>query len=444
MQSARTTAWALGIMVACAGAAMGQTNESRKLVASDAAAGDAYGYAIAVSGELTVIGAMFDDNDLGSVYVVDAATGQELYKLTASDGVAGDLFGISVALDGTTAVVGSIWNNGNGAAYVFDVTTGQELFKLTANDGTVDDRLGVSVAIDGDRILVGASYDDWAGDWSGSVYIFDRATGVQTAKLTATDTQPYDQFGFAIAVSGDRALIGAYGDSAAGDVSGMAYVFDLTTNTELYQFQPSDVEAYDYFAKALDLEGDIAVLGSENDDDDDVNSGSAYIYNIATQQWLAKLTPSQPTMLGFFGAAIDISGDQVLIGQWFGVNPGEAQGLAYLFDIPTTTELAVLGASDGEDYDLFGFAVGLTETAAVVGAYGNDPDGLFDAGAAYVFDLAASCATDLNDDGEVNTQDFLLFLNAWSAGEPLADWNDDGVVNTQDFLAYLNDWVAGC
>jgi hypothetical protein len=55
-----------------------------------------------------------------------------------------------------------------------------------------------------------------------------------------------------------------------------------------------------------------------------------------------------------------------------------------------------------------------------------------------------SCRADLNDDGVVDTLDFLAFLGAWSAGDSLADWNGDGVVNTLDFLAYLTDWVAGC
>ncbi len=55
-----------------------------------------------------------------------------------------------------------------------------------------------------------------------------------------------------------------------------------------------------------------------------------------------------------------------------------------------------------------------------------------------------ACPTDVNHDSEVNTLDFLFFLNAWTAGDMLADWNDDGVVNTLDFLEYLNDWVAGC
>jgi hypothetical protein len=57
---------------------------------------------------------------------------------------------------------------------------------------------------------------------------------------------------------------------------------------------------------------------------------------------------------------------------------------------------------------------------------------------------AEACPADLNDDGLVNTQDFLVFLNAWATGDPLADWNEDGTVNTHDFIAYLNDWAAGC
>ena len=50
----------------------------------------------------------------------------------------------------------------------------------------------------------------------------------------------------------------------------------------------------------------------------------------------------------------------------------------------------------------------------------------------------------MNGDGAVDTQDFLLFLNAWAGGDPVADWNEDGTINTQDSLAYLNDWAGGC
>lgn len=79
-----------------------------------------------------------------------------------------------------------------------------------------------------------------------------------------------------------------------------------------------------------------------------------------------------------------------------------------------------------------------------------DDDYPFGAPGAMFFDKASltledgGCAVDLNDDGSVNTQDFIAFLNLWSAGDPEADWNGDSTVNSQDFLAFLNDWVAGC
>ncbi len=60
------------------------------------------------------------------------------------------------------------------------------------------------------------------------------------------------------------------------------------------------------------------------------------------------------------------------------------------------------------------------------------------------FSIVAPCRPDLNGDDVVNTQDFILFLNLWVAGDETADWNNDSMIDTRDFLAYLNDWVAGC
>lgn len=80
----------------------------------------------------------------------------------------------------------------------------------------------------------------------------------------------------------------------------------------------------------------------------------------------------------------------------------------------------------------------------------TDDDYPWGAPGAMFFDLASlemngsPCAPDLNGDGAVNTQDFLLYLNYWSSGNPLADWNGDGTINTLDFVAFLNSWAAGC
>jgi len=96
----------------------------------------------------------------------------ELHKLTASDAAAGDNFGASVAISGSTAIVGARYDDDSGSAYLFDVATGGQLFKLTASDAAAGDVFGVSVAISGATALVGARWDDDAGTDSGSAYLF--------------------------------------------------------------------------------------------------------------------------------------------------------------------------------------------------------------------------------------------------------------------------------
>ena len=116
-------------------------------------------------------------------------------KLTASDGAAGDEFSISVAGDGDIAVVGAPRDDGpstnTGSAYVYlrdGAAWGQEA-KLTAGDVAQFAEFGISVAVSGDTAAVGAWGDDDLGAASGSVYVFTRTGGVwaQQAKLTATD-----------------------------------------------------------------------------------------------------------------------------------------------------------------------------------------------------------------------------------------------------------------
>ena len=121
-------------------------------------------------------------------------------------------------------------------------------------------------------------------------------------------------------------------------------------------------------------------------------------------------------------------------------------GSAYLFQLESDgawREQTKFTSSDAAEGDLLAWSVAVSGKSAVVGAWRDDDAGA-DTGSAYAFDLACACPPDLNGDGEVNTLDFLAFLNAWTAGEPIADWNDDGTINTIDFLAYLNAWVEGC
>ena len=229
--------------------------ESAKFVASDGAADDRFGRAVAVSGDTVVVGAFRDDDDgtdSGSAYVFIEPPGgccgwagsfTESAKLTASDGTADDRFGDAVAVSGGTVVVGAPRDDDDGtdsgSVYVFVEPAGgwtgplNETAKLTASDGAAGDRFGgnFSVAVSGDTVVVGASRDDDDGTNSGSAYVFvEPASGwagdlTEVAKLTASDGAEFDAFGISVAVSGDTVVVGAPSDDDKGDGSGSAYVF---------------------------------------------------------------------------------------------------------------------------------------------------------------------------------------------------------------------------
>ncbi|NQU25863.1 MAG: FG-GAP repeat protein, partial [Candidatus Nealsonbacteria bacterium] len=113
----------------------------------------------------------------------------------------------------------------SGSAYLFDVATGNELDKLTASDAESGDAFGDSVAISGNRAIVGAFSNDDAGTNSGSAYLFDVATGNELNKLTASDAAREDSFGISVAIGGNTLIVGAFRDDDAGVNSGSAYLF---------------------------------------------------------------------------------------------------------------------------------------------------------------------------------------------------------------------------
>ena len=99
--------------------------------------------------------------------------------------------------------------------------------KLLPTDGATEDHFGYSVAISGNRAIVGAVGDDDNGSSSGSAYVFDVTTGQELAKLTASDGAAGDNFGWSVGISGDRAIVGAWVDDDNGTDSGSAYVFEF-------------------------------------------------------------------------------------------------------------------------------------------------------------------------------------------------------------------------
>ena len=105
-------------------------------------------------------------------------------------------------------------------------------------------------------------------------------------KLLASDGAMDDQFGRSVAVSGDIAIIGAHFDDDNGVNSGSAYVFDLSgatgTVNEAAKLLPSDGAVADQFGFSVAVSGSTAVIGARLDDDDGSDSGSAYVFSLVS------------------------------------------------------------------------------------------------------------------------------------------------------------------
>ena len=209
----------------------------QQLLAMDAATGDQLGSSADVDADTAILGAIGDDdggNGAGAAYVFTRTAGvwTEQMKLVASDPAANNAFGWSVAVDGDTAIVGAPFVAGGGAAYVFvrsaGVWTQQE--KLTADDRAAGDQFGMTVALDSDTVVIGAPGDDDGGSAAGSAYVFVRTGGIwtQRQKVVADDPAASSNFGGSVGFSAGTIVAGATGGEVTMSDSGSAYFFDLS------------------------------------------------------------------------------------------------------------------------------------------------------------------------------------------------------------------------
>ena len=261
---------------------IGSWVQLQELTASDGAADGQFGNSIAVSGNVAVVGAVASNNRQGAAYVFvrSGGTWSQRAELTASDGAYVDTFGSSVAVDRSTIVVGSPChlyhdNCGAGAAYVFVESDGiwSQQAELTASDGVDGDAFGWSVAVSGGRVVVGAPcgiyLDDTCQD-AGQAYVFVESGGMwpQQAKLISSDGRGGffgDQFGWSVAVSGSCVAVGSPQHAVGSNSSqGAAYMFvqSGTTWSQRAELIASDGAAYDFLGRSATVRGCTILAGA--------------------------------------------------------------------------------------------------------------------------------------------------------------------------------------
>jgi hypothetical protein len=296
----------------------------KKLTASDARFGDEFGFSVALSGDAAIVGSRLDRaEDFGAAYIFERHQGGannwgEVKKLTASDKGVAEEFGFSVAIGGDTAIVGARLDErfiSAGSAYLFERNHGGannwgEIRKLTASDAAAGDQFGYHVALNGDTAIVGAPFDDDNGNQSGSAYLFDRNQGGannwgEVKKLAASDAAFDYVFGVSVALSGDRAIVGANGESSS---TGAAYSFERNLGGannwgEVNKLTASDRAQAERFGSSVAVSGDTAIVGAPFDDDNGFHSGSAYVFG---EPDLVETAVSDPPAVAVLGQKFTI------------------------------------------------------------------------------------------------------------------------------------------
>lgn len=255
---------------------------------------------------------------------------------------------------------------------------GRQLAELSGGG----DFFGFAVAISGRTAVVGAY--GYAKD-AGAAYVFsETASGwKQTATLRGSNTVAGDEFGNAVAISGSTIIVGA-GDHA--DHAGAAYVFSEAGASwkQVAVLKGSNTVAGDYFGWSVAVSGTTALIGAYGHQ---ASAGRAYVFSETGSSWkqVAILKGSNTVAGDQFGSAVAMSGTTAVVAA---TARAGAAGRAYVFTKKGSvwTEAEMLKGSNTVALDHFGWSVAISGSTVVVGAFHHADL----AGRAYVFTKTSS------------------------------------------------------
>jgi hypothetical protein len=422
-------------------------NEDLKLTPINASEYDLLGYSTAIDNGIVAVGAINTDgtgsgSSSGSVYLFDAATGTQLLELLPDDDEPNDRFGHTVDInDGIVATCAWSMEGGSsyeGAGYLFDSTTGEQLLKFFINN----DSGGVAVAIDDGIIAMGGHDPDTPT--RNAAYLFDASTGDQLFKLKPSIEFADQSYGTSISIDGGIVAVGAHGENFETQ-NGEVYLYDTTTGGQLFRLGAHDGMEGDRFGFSVSIDNGIVAVGARRNDELGKDSGAVYLFDALTGEQTFKLLPEDGATYENFGHSVSINNGVVAVGAWISDDSGKGSGSAYLFDAATGEQIAKLLPSDGAANARFGTSISINNGIAAVGArLANTANGM-ESGSAYVFNVPSDdCLADINDDGMLSPTDFTAWINAFNNLLPECDQNGDGSCTPTDFTAWIANFNAGC
>lgn len=266
-----------------------------------------------------------------------------------------DLFGAAISLSGGKALIGAPLDastgTGSGRAYMYDSKTGALLRTFENPTPGSNDQFGSALSLSGNLALIGARNDRLGSSASvGAAYLFDANLGTLTRTFLNPGPVPVagDNFAHSVAISGNRALLSAIGDDRGASNAGVAYLFDTTTGALLQTFLNPTPQSGDNFGFDVALLGNLALISTINDDTAALNAGAAYLYDTATGNLLHSFlnpTPELNNAFGnndSFGFSVALSSTRIAIGAPNERVNGFQNGAVYLYDAVTFNLLDTL------------------------------------------------------------------------------------------------------
>jgi hypothetical protein len=315
------------------------------VTASDGIGSDRFGYSVAVSGTLAVIGAPEEtvnhEQDAGAVYFFERInTGQqsgswsEIHKATASDFDSNDDFGYSLQISNTMALIGAknAGFNSFGQVYYFQYDQGSKTWNeiqiLTASDRDFNDQFGKDIDFSNNKAVIGA-------DVANAAYFFDydESSNSWSEISIISNNEAASQFGHSVGISGSYSIIGAV---VAGSINGRAYFYDFSqeSNTWAYEDEVTDGDA-SRMGWSSDISGDYSIVGAHQSD---FSGGLAFIYQRTDDGTWTQTDELSPNEAGEFGRSVAMNDEFMIIGA-----PTErSDGAVYFYQInvtPSTPEI---------------------------------------------------------------------------------------------------------
>ncbi|MCW1913096.1 FG-GAP repeat protein [Luteolibacter sp. GHJ8] len=380
---------------------------------------DFFGCSVAFDGDTALIGAPHDQSasgksDSGNAYIfIRSGEGvDETWTLQGRLGTGGaaenDCYGAAVALQGDIAVIGvpnegsrislspgtvRVWARSNGQ-WTEQTRIAQPTFHVpsSSSEGT----LGWQLALSGETLALGIPRANVVEVYTRSGTQWSKEQRIHSPWMGATN------FGSSVALEGNALAIGANGDTSEGRVYYYTRSSGIWSGAQIPL--PPDLEKGDYFGSKVALSGDTILATAPG-------SGGVYALQKTGQNWDAgtKLTSSS---LGVsapnFGSTLAIDGDHALIGAArmdlspFLQSSGKVFSARRVNGVWQLT--GILANAGRQGFDKFGCSLAIRGTRALVGDMGRTTAGGMMTGDATFYHLAndiwnSGATVDLGDDG---------------------------------------------